>query len=66
MVKRASRSSDGTALASSRAALNSASATRLAPASAFCFFGLSGRACGDIIAMSFSMSPLRFQKIANA
>ena len=64
-VKRASRSSDGTAFGSSAADLNSASATRLAPASA----GLGLRwpgACGDIIAISFSSRPLRFQKISNA
>ena len=46
-----------------RAFLNNASATRVAPACAFCG-GLSGRACGDIIAMSFSRKPLRFQKMS--
>ena len=64
-VKRASSSIDGTAFGSCGLDLKRASATRLAPASA----DLGGRevgACGDIIAISFSRRPRRFQKIANA
>ena len=65
IVSLASSSIEGTDLAASCADLNRASATRLAPASAG--FG-SGRlgARGDSMAMSFSISPFRFQKIRNA
>ena len=65
MVKRASRSSDGTAWRLGLGDLNNASSTRLAPASARWGCRWLG-AFGENIAISFSERPLRFQKIWNA